>query len=103
MFTGNEDMEATSLRQQGWTFSAIACHLGRDRATVRDHLNGTRVAGERRRSEPDPFEAFVPNRPTRRVLARHRAASPANAGRISSRRSPSPRVRDGGAHGWQSQ
>ncbi len=60
MFTGNEDMEASALRQQGWTISAIARHLGRDRATIRDHLNGKRVAGERRRSEPDPFEAFVP-------------------------------------------
>jgi hypothetical protein len=27
---------------------------------VRNHLNGTRVAGERCRSEPDPFEPFVP-------------------------------------------
>ena len=24
MFTGNEDMEATALREQGWSISAIA-------------------------------------------------------------------------------
>ena len=60
MFTGNEDMEATALREQGWSISAIARHLGRNRETIRNHLNGTRVPGERRRAEPDPFEPFVP-------------------------------------------
>ncbi len=60
MFTGNEDMEATALRAQGWSISAIARHLGRNRETIRNHLNGTRAAGERRRAGPDPFEAFVP-------------------------------------------
>ncbi|MGH9249311.1 MAG: hypothetical protein ACRD0W_07335 [Acidimicrobiales bacterium] len=53
-------MEATALRAQGWSISAIARHLGRDRQTVRGHLNGTRVPGERRRAEPDPFDRFVP-------------------------------------------
>lgn len=60
MFTGDEDMEATALRAQGWSISAIARHLGRDRQTVRDHLAGERVPGERRRAEPDPFDRFVP-------------------------------------------
>jgi len=60
MITGNEDMEATALREQGWSISAIARHLGIHRETVRNHLNGTRVAGVRRRAEPDPFEEFVP-------------------------------------------
>jgi transposase len=60
MFTGNEDMEATALREQGWSISAIARHLGRDRKTVRAHLNGTRVAGERRRSVADPFDEYIP-------------------------------------------
>ena len=59
MFTGKEDMEATALREQGWSISAIARHLGRSRETVRKHLDGTRTAGERRRSEPDGFEPFV--------------------------------------------
>jgi len=60
MFTGNEDMEASALRAQGWSISAIARHLGRNRETIRNHLNGTRVPGERRRAELDPFETFVP-------------------------------------------
>lgn len=60
MFTGEDDMEATALRAQGWSISAIARHLGRDRKTVRDHLNGKRVAGVRHRAEPDPLERFVP-------------------------------------------
>ena len=61
MFTGNEDMEATALREQGWSISAIARHLGRDRATIRNHLNGTiQWPAKRSRAEPDPFEPFVP-------------------------------------------
>jgi transposase len=60
MFTGEEDVEATALRKQGWSISAIARHLGRDRKTVRAHLEGNRIAGERKRAEPDPFDRFVP-------------------------------------------
>jgi predicted transcriptional regulator len=46
MLTGEEDMQATALRARGWSVSAIARHLGRDRKTVRAYLNGERVAGE---------------------------------------------------------
>lgn len=60
MFTGDEDVEATALRAQGWSISAIARHLDRDRKTVRGYLNGERVPGRRRRVEPDPFDRFVP-------------------------------------------
>jgi transposase len=60
MFTGDEDVEATALRARGWSISAIARHLDRNRETVRNHLKGDRVAGERRRSDPDPFMPFVP-------------------------------------------
>jgi transposase len=60
MFTGNEDMEATALREQGWSISAIARHLGRDRKTVRRYLSGAQVLGQRRRSVRDPFEEYVP-------------------------------------------
>ena len=60
MFTGDEDVEATALRAQGWSISAIARHLDRDRKTVRGYLNGERVPGERRRVEPDPLDRFVP-------------------------------------------
>jgi transposase len=59
MFTGDEDVQATALRARGWSISAIARHLGRDRKTVRDHLSGKRTPGVRLRSEPDPLEAFV--------------------------------------------
>ncbi len=47
MFTGNEDMGAVALREQAWSISATARDLGRDRRTIRDQLNGTRVVGER--------------------------------------------------------
>ena len=47
MLTREEDVDAHALRKQGWTISAIARHLGRDRKTVRAYLNGERVAGER--------------------------------------------------------
>ena len=59
MFTGKEDTEATALREQGWSISAIARHLGRSRETVRRRLDGKRTAGERRRQEPDGYEPFV--------------------------------------------
>jgi transposase len=60
MLTREEDVDAHALRKQGWSITAIANHLGRDRKTVRAYLNGDRVAGERRSSVPDPFEAFEP-------------------------------------------
>ena len=47
-----------ALHARGWTISAIARHLGHDRKTIRAYLDG-RVAGQRRRSVPDPFGVFV--------------------------------------------
>ncbi|MGH3433419.1 MAG: Mu transposase domain-containing protein, partial [Thermocrispum sp.] len=44
------------LRKQGWTISAIARHLGHDRKTIRDYLEGKRIPGERASSRVDPFE-----------------------------------------------
>jgi transposase len=38
MLTREEDVDAHALSRQGWTISAIARHLGRDRKTIRDHL-----------------------------------------------------------------
>ena len=60
MLTHGEDVEAHALRQRGWTISAIARHIGRDRKTVRAYLNGT--TGPRRPGAlgPDPLEPFVP-------------------------------------------
>jgi transposase len=59
MLTYGEDVEAHALRQRGWTISAIARHLDRDRKTVRGYLNGTREPGVRARSAPDPLAPFV--------------------------------------------
>ena len=40
MFSVGEDVEADALFKRGWTVSAIARHLGRDRKTVRSYLSG---------------------------------------------------------------
>lgn len=65
MLTSGEDVEITSLRARGWSISAIARHVGRDRQTVTDYLNGKREQGVRRKSAADPFdrvEAYVRQR-----------------------------------------
>ncbi len=59
MLTREEDIDAHALRRQGWTISAIARHLGRDRKTIRTYLAGARVAGVRQPAEDDPFEPFL--------------------------------------------
>ena len=59
MLTREEDIDVHALRRQGWTISAIARHLGRDRKTIRAYLAGGGVAGERKPAEEDPFEPFV--------------------------------------------
>ena len=56
MLAQEEYLEAHALRKRGWSISAIARHLGRDRKTVRAHLSGERAAGQRRPAGPDPFE-----------------------------------------------
>ena len=58
MLTHGEDVEADALRKRGWTISAIARHLGRDRKTVRGYIKGERVPGVRANSAPDPLEPF---------------------------------------------
>ena len=47
MLTWEDDVQAQALRTQGWSISAIARHLGRDRKTIRDYLTGRRTPGER--------------------------------------------------------
>lgn len=59
MMTPEEDMEAHALRKQGWTISAIARHLERDRKTVRGYLAGERQPGVRAPAGPDPFDEIV--------------------------------------------
>ncbi len=39
MLAREEQVEAHALRAQGWSVSAIARHLGRDRKTVRAYLS----------------------------------------------------------------
>jgi transposase len=58
MLTHGEDVEAHALHQRGWTISAIARHLGRDRKTIRAYINGTRVPGVRASSASDPLEPY---------------------------------------------
>ena len=58
MLTQGESVEAHALRERGWSVSAIARHLGRDRKTVRAYLNGKRVPGQRKPAGPDRFERY---------------------------------------------
>jgi transposase len=60
MLTQGEDVEAHALRQRGWSISAIARHLGRDRKTVRAYLNGRRQPGKRASTALDPLARFEP-------------------------------------------
>ncbi len=51
--------DASALSKRGWSVSAIARHLGRDRKTVRSYLAGERVPGVRRPAGPDPLAPFA--------------------------------------------
>lgn len=59
MLSLEEDVQAQALRQQGWSISAIARHLGVDRKTVRAYLSGEREPGRRRRTQPTLIEPFL--------------------------------------------
>ena len=58
MLTQGEDVEAHALRERGWSISAIARHLERDRKTVRLYLNGAREPGVRATVVVDPLAEF---------------------------------------------
>jgi transposase len=60
MLTEEEFVEATALYRRGWSISAIARHLGRDRKTIRAYLHGDRTPGVRRRAARDHFAVFEP-------------------------------------------
>jgi len=62
MLTQGEDVEAHALKERGWSISAIARHLERDRKTVRSYLNGDRLPGVRVTAVADPladFEVYI--------------------------------------------
>ena len=59
MITREEDIDAHALHRPGWTISAIARHLGRDRKTIRAYLRCDREAGVRARAAADPFGPFA--------------------------------------------
>jgi transposase len=59
MLTWGESVEAEALRKRGWSVSAIARHLDRDRKTVRAYLAGDREPGRRRPAGPDRFGRFA--------------------------------------------
>jgi transposase len=59
MLSLEDDVQAQALRQQGWSISAIARHLGVDRKTVRAYLSGKREPGQRHRSQPTLIEPFI--------------------------------------------
>ena len=60
MLTQGEDVEAHALKERGWSISAIARHLERDRKTVRSYLNGDRQPGVRVTAVDDPLAEFEP-------------------------------------------
>lgn len=59
MLSGRSSVDIHALKRQGMTISEIARRTGHDRKTIRSYLNGERVPGVRRRSEPDAFDPFV--------------------------------------------
>ncbi len=59
MLTQGEDVEVQALASRGWSVSAIARHLDRDRKTVRAYVRGERQAGVRASAAPDPLAPFA--------------------------------------------
>ena len=57
MLTQGESVEAHVLRERGWSVSAIARHLKRDRKTVRAYLSGQAGAGEAEAGGAGPVRA----------------------------------------------
>jgi len=74
MLTWEEDVEAAALQKRGWSISAIARHLGRDRKTVRAYLTGTRTRGRRKPARPDPLAPSYPISP--RACRKTRTSGP---------------------------
>ena len=62
-------MEVQALASRGWSVSAIARHLDRDRKTVRAYMRGERQAGARAGAAPDPLAPFEGYIRARRVTS----------------------------------
>lgn len=59
MMTEEEDVSAQALFKRGWSISAIARHLGRDRKAIRAYVAGERTPGVRKPAGPDVFANFA--------------------------------------------
>lgn len=59
MLSTGEDVEIDALLKRGWTISAIARHLGRDRGTISNYVNGKTTPGVRRPAGVDPLAPFA--------------------------------------------
>ena len=59
MLTQEDDVDIHALRKRGWSISAIARHVGRDRKTVRAYLTGKRQVGKRAPAGQDSFARFA--------------------------------------------
>ena len=54
MLTWGDDVEVHALDARGWSISAIARHLERDRKTIRAYVRGERTPGQRRVAPAHP-------------------------------------------------
>ena len=59
MLTQEDDVDIHALRKRGWSISAIARHVGKDRRTVRVYLDGKRQVGVRAPAGDDPFARYL--------------------------------------------
>ncbi len=59
MLSQEEHVEISALRKRGWTYSAIARHLGLARNTVKAYLRDERAPSKRQPAGPDLFAPFV--------------------------------------------
>jgi len=59
MLTQEDDIDIHALRRRGWSISAIARHVGRDRKTVKAYLDGKRQVGVRAPGGDDAFARYL--------------------------------------------
>jgi transposase len=109
MLTQEDDIDAHALRKRGWSISAIARHLGRDRKTIRAYLSGDRTAGVRTPAGDDAFAAAsvlvaclleLPPQPVASAPtpAARAAATTTRRNRVIDGRSERSRPENGGGH-----